>query len=140
MTKRMVLLTAGLWLALYASQALIRTLFDLAHASVIDGGWIIWVSLVLCAAVAAWLVGQWRGVAGNRLVLVSLVACLAAFVVWLATGSALLALPSVEALAGLGEVATIILSLIYALEAAAASWLIAGVSRDWSAHRASASI
>ena len=140
MAKRMVLLTAGLWLAIYASQALIRTLFDLAHASVIDGAWVILVSQVLCTVVGAWLVGRWRGVAGRRLVLVSLAACLAAFVVWLATGAALLALPSVDALAGLGDVATIVLSLVYALEAAALSWLIAGwVGVDWDAHRTSAS-
>jgi hypothetical protein len=139
MTKRMVLLTAGLWLALYASQRVVRALFGLAHASVTGGAWAVWISMVLCTAVAAWLVGRWRGVADDRLIVMSLVTCLVAFAVWLATGSAVLTLPSVEWIAGLGEVVTVILTLMYALEAAAVSWLVAGASSDQPARSKDAS-
>ena len=127
MRKRLVLLTVGLWLALFVGQRLALAAFDLAHVSAADDPWGIWALTALCAAVAPWFVGRWRRLAGRQLVLLSLVTLPAVLAAWFVTEAAVLFTPVVGMLPQSGEIA----SRPSTSCSHARQWLSHGGSRGW---------
>lgn len=133
MAKRLVLVTLGLWVALYASQWLVRVFFNTARLSIVENPWGLWVPMVVLSLVAAWVVAVSRGATGGRAAIAALVSCVGAYALWLATGAAIVALPWIGVIARFSEAATIVFSLIVAAEVVAVSWFVAGVASGWGA-------
>ncbi len=139
--KRIVLLTALLWVVLYVSEWLVHGLFMLIPAPLAENVWAVWLAWALPVWLAAWLIGRSRGLAGRYLALSSTVATLAVFAVAAVTALAVMSLPpSWVPGAFNGEVILALVYLVIAVEAVAVSWLVAGLAVGLGARRASASI
>ena len=127
MTKRLVLLTAGLWSALFVSATpSSRGVRPSPPMSMVDSPWGIWALTTLCAAIAVWLVGRWRDLTGRRLVVTALVTLAAVIAAWFVTEAVVLFTPVVGILPQSGEIASLALYFVFAVEAVAISWWFAG--------------
>jgi hypothetical protein len=128
-TRRIVLLVASLWAVLYVLQRLAEALFNFMRLSMTDYAWAIQLSIAVPIAVAAWLIGRWRGLAGRRLALASGVTLLVSVAAWYATAMAVMSLPPARAFSSVGAVAIeAVVYLVLAAEVVAVSWLVAGLS------------
>jgi hypothetical protein len=130
MTKRLVVMSVCLGAALFAVQLAVRAVFDLARIPLVANAWVLWMLMGAITAVAATIVVAWNGVGGSRRIVAAVAACVAAYAAWLATGAVVVALPWIAAIAAYGEVTAAALSLLFAVEAVALSWLISGVARS----------
>ncbi len=136
MSKRMALLIVSVWLALYAGQVLIRAVLDFIGASVVGSAWVLVLWSGALAVAAAWLIGLWRGLAGRRLALTAVVSALSVLAASRLTGPVVVAILPMSNSRIVGEFASALFYLLYALGIAGVSWLIAGALIGFDVHRA----